>query len=142
LGNISAAFIYRAVIRPDTPTRPEYVTMPMNIGGRSRDERAARIVAVAGGTCSGRPPNSAADSSRRAALIAAVREWVPPEVAHRLIWRWCRPELRFMSDIAMDGRAVIDPLPNVQRLWGLADAEVDRFAQRIDGFCTGFRNAG
>jgi hypothetical protein len=47
LGNISAAFIYRAVIRPDTPTRPEYVTMPMDIGGRSRDERAARIVAVA-----------------------------------------------------------------------------------------------
>jgi hypothetical protein len=47
LGNISAAFIYCAVIRPDTPTRPEYVTMPMDIGGRSRDEGAARIVAVA-----------------------------------------------------------------------------------------------
>ena len=76
------------------------------------------------------------------ALIAATRRLLPAEVGHRLIWRLCRPELRFMSDITMDSQAVIDSLPNVQRLWGLADAEVDRFAQRIDGFRTGLRNVG
>jgi hypothetical protein len=40
----------------------------------------------------------------------------------------------------MDSRAVVDSLPNVRRLWGLADAEVDRFAQRIEGLRDGRRN--
>jgi hypothetical protein len=34
----------------------------------------------------------------------------------------------------MDSRAVIDSLPNVQRLWGLAGANVDEIARRIDHF--------
>ena len=32
LTNISAAFIYRAMIRPEQPAKPEYVTVPMPIG--------------------------------------------------------------------------------------------------------------
>jgi hypothetical protein len=71
------------------------------------------------------------------AVIAGARKLLPAEVTHRLVWRLCRPELRFMSDVTMDSRAVIDSLPNVRRLWGLADAEVDRFAQRIEGFRNG-----
>ncbi|MGQ9411152.1 hypothetical protein [Mycolicibacterium gilvum] len=42
--NMSAAFIFRAVIRPDTPTGPEYVTIPMHDG--DRDTGLTRQVAV------------------------------------------------------------------------------------------------
>lgn len=34
LMNMSAAFMFRAVIRPDTPTSPEYVSIPMHAGDR------------------------------------------------------------------------------------------------------------
>lgn len=42
LANISAAFTYNAMLRPDEPTRPEYVTVPMR--ARSfRDGEAMRL---------------------------------------------------------------------------------------------------
>lgn len=44
LGNMSAAFMFRAVVRPDTPSRPEYVTMPM--GGATAEARLTKQVAV------------------------------------------------------------------------------------------------
>jgi hypothetical protein len=71
------------------------------------------------------------------AVIAGARKLIPKQTAQRLIWGRCRPDLRFLSDIVMDSRAVIDSLPNVQRLWGLSGASVDEFAQRIDDFRTG-----
>lgn len=44
LGNISAAFMFRAVVRPDTPMRPEYVTIPMKAA--DRDARLTKQLAV------------------------------------------------------------------------------------------------
>lgn len=44
LGNMSAAFMFRAVIRPDTPIRPEYVTIPMRAA--TRDARLTKQLAV------------------------------------------------------------------------------------------------
>lgn len=44
LGNISAAFMFRAVVRPDTPMRPEYVTIPMKAAGH--DARLTKQLAV------------------------------------------------------------------------------------------------
>jgi hypothetical protein len=71
------------------------------------------------------------------AVIAGARKLIPKETAQRLIWGRCRPDLRFLSDITMDSRAVIDSLPNVQRVWGLSGAQVDEFARRIDDFRIG-----
>jgi hypothetical protein len=70
------------------------------------------------------------------AVIAGARKLIPKQTAQRLIWSRCRPDLRFLSDITMDSRAVIDSLPNVKRLWGMSGASVDEFAQRIDDFRT------
>ena len=39
LGNISAGHIFCAVIRPDTSTRPEYVTIPMRAPRSPRSSR-------------------------------------------------------------------------------------------------------
>jgi hypothetical protein len=68
------------------------------------------------------------------AAIASAQKLIPKQTARRLIWRLCRPELRFLSDITMDSRAVMDSLPNVQRLWGLAGADVGEYARRLEGF--------
>jgi hypothetical protein len=70
------------------------------------------------------------------AAIAGARKLIPKQTAQRLIWRLCRPELRFLSDVTMDSRAVIDSLPNIRRLWGLDGAGAEEFARRIDGFRT------
>ncbi|EHB48610.1 hypothetical protein MycrhDRAFT_5451 [Mycolicibacterium rhodesiae JS60] len=44
LMNMSAAFMFRAVIRPDTPNSPEYVTIPMRAA--DRDARLTKQLAV------------------------------------------------------------------------------------------------
>ena len=44
LMNMSGAFMFRAVIRPDTPISPEYVTIPMRAAGR--DARLTKQLAV------------------------------------------------------------------------------------------------
>lgn len=44
LMNMSGAFMFRAVIRPDTPISPEYVTIPMRAA--DRDARLTKQVAV------------------------------------------------------------------------------------------------
>lgn len=44
LMNMSAAFMFHAVIRPDIPTRPEYVTIPMQAA--DRDARLTKQLAV------------------------------------------------------------------------------------------------
>src|SRR5262249_22325532 len=36
------------------------------------------------------------------ALIAGLRKLLPEAVTHRLIWRLCRPEFRFLSDVASE----------------------------------------
>ena len=74
------------------------------------------------------------------AAIAGAQKLIPPEVARRLIWRLFRPELRFISDITMESRAVINSLPNVKELWKLPDADIDLIAKRIDTFRTGLRS--
>lgn len=44
LMNMSAAFMFRAVIRPDSPASPEYVTIPMRAG--DREARLTKQLAV------------------------------------------------------------------------------------------------
>ena len=61
-------------------------------------------------------------------------------MARRLIWRLFRPELRFISDITMESRAVINSLPNVKELWKLPNTNIDLIAKRIDTFRTGLRS--
>ena len=33
------------------------------------------------------------------------------------MWRLCRPQFRFMSDIASEASAVTNAMPAVQRIW-------------------------
>lgn len=44
LTNMSAAFMFRAVIRPDVPASPEYVTIPMQAA--DREARLTKRLAV------------------------------------------------------------------------------------------------
>lgn len=68
------------------------------------------------------------------ALIAGTRKLLPASVAHRLMWRLCRPEFRFLSDIASQSRAISNSMPAIQRLWGLPERRVDDFQRRYEGF--------
>ena len=68
------------------------------------------------------------------ALIAGARKLIPESVAHRLAWRLCRPEFRFLSDIASQSRAISTSMPAIQRLWGLPDREIDNFRHRYENF--------
>lgn len=47
LWTMSPAMIFRAIIRPDIPARPEFVTIPMPLGHPDPDIHGARIFAVA-----------------------------------------------------------------------------------------------
>jgi hypothetical protein len=73
------------------------------------------------------------------ALIAGVRKLIPESVAHRLAWRLCRPEFRFLSDIASQSRAISTSMPAIQRLWGLPDRKMDGFRRRYESFA-GFQD--
>ena len=68
------------------------------------------------------------------ALIAGVRKLLPESVAHRLMWRLCRPQFRFLSDIASQSRAISTSMPAIQRLWGLPERRIDDFQRRYEGF--------
>jgi hypothetical protein len=68
------------------------------------------------------------------ALIAGARKLLPESVAHRLMWRLCRPEFRFLSDIASQSRAISTSMPAIQRLWGLPELRVDDFRRRYESF--------
>jgi hypothetical protein len=46
LWSMSTAMVFPAIIRPDTPDRPEYVTVPMPLGRPDLDVDSGRIVAV------------------------------------------------------------------------------------------------
>jgi hypothetical protein len=70
------------------------------------------------------------------ALIAAARKLVPESVAHRLVWRLCRPEFRFLSDITSQSRAITNSMPAIQRLWGLPESETDTFRRRYESFAS------
>jgi hypothetical protein len=68
------------------------------------------------------------------ALIAGARKLVPKSVTDRLMWRLCRPELRFLSDIASQSRAISHSMPAVKRLWGLPERQIDNFQRRYESF--------
>jgi hypothetical protein len=68
------------------------------------------------------------------ALIAGARKLLPESVAHRLMWRLCRPEFRFLSDIASQSRAISTSMPAIQRLWDLPEGRVDAFQHRYESF--------
>ena len=70
------------------------------------------------------------------ALIAGARKLLPESVAHRLMWRLCRPELRFLSDITSQSRAISTSMPAIQRLWGLPEWQIDNFRRRYESFAT------
>ena len=70
------------------------------------------------------------------ALIAGVRKLLPESVTHRLMWRLCRPEFRFLSDVASQSRVITNSMPAIQRLWGLPDNEIESFARRYEGFAS------
>jgi hypothetical protein len=72
-----------------------------------------------------------------AALLAGVRQFIPASVRQRLAWGLRRPELRFLSDVSSEARAITDAMPSVQRLWGLPDARCDEFVRRFDVFASG-----
>lgn len=68
------------------------------------------------------------------ALIAGARKLIPDSVAHRLAWRLCRPEFRFLSDIASQSRAISTSMPAIQRLWGMPDRRADDFRLHYENF--------
>lgn len=70
------------------------------------------------------------------ALIAGARKLLPGSVAQRLMWRLCRPELRFLSDIASQSRAISTSMPAIQRLWGLPESRIEPFRRRYESFAT------
>ena len=63
-------------------------------------------------------------------LMAGARKLVPASVAHRLAWRFCRPEFRFLSDMSSESRAITDSMPSIQRIWGMGDGVADEFVRR------------
>jgi hypothetical protein len=68
------------------------------------------------------------------ALIAGVRKLLPESVTHRLMWRMCRPEYRFLSDVASESRAITTSMPAIQRLWAVPDNQIEFLQDRYDAF--------
>lgn len=68
------------------------------------------------------------------ALIAGSRKLLPQEMTRRLMWRFCKPELRFLNQVAQESRAISTAMPRVQKMWAVADSDADQFLNRFAAF--------
>jgi hypothetical protein len=113
----------------------ESETLTKRLGGAALAAGGAALTSVAADPVAHLTTNPADwVKTGLAAAIAGSRKMLPLDVTRRLVWRLCRPELRFMSDITMDSRAIGDSLPAITRLWGLSLSQVEQFSERLEGF--------
>jgi hypothetical protein len=68
------------------------------------------------------------------ALIAGSRKLLPQELTRRLMWRFFKPEFRFLNRISDESKAIATAMPRVQRLWDVRDKDADEFVIRFTAF--------